>query len=235
MRSTERPSLIAVLVLLLNIACFIPASQALEADPYENFNRKVFAFNEFLDRWLLKPVAKGYRWVTPEPVDDAVTRLFSNLGEIRNFLNAGLQGDGSQMAVSGGRFLLNSTVGIVGIFDVASERGLTARQEDFGQTLAVWGVKDGPYIMLPIFGGRTLRDSAAIIPDIYSSPVTYIDDDTTRISLQLLDVIDARADLIEAETLITGDRYTFLRDVYLQKRASDIANGELTDDFDDDF
>jgi phospholipid-binding lipoprotein MlaA len=211
------------------------ALHALEADPYEGFNRKVFAFNEFLDRWLLKPAAKSYRWVTPEPVDDAVTRVFSNLGEIRNLLNAGLQGDGRQMAVSSGRFLLNSTVGIAGIFDVATGQGLAARREDFGQTLAVWGVNDGPYIVLPIFGGRTLRDGAAIIPDIYTSPITYIDDDTTRISLQLLEIIDTRADLMNAETLITGDRYTFLRDVYLQKRASDVANGALSDDFDDDF
>ena len=209
-------------------------------DPYEGVNRKVFAFNEFVDRWLLKPVAKGYRWVTPNFVDDGVSNFFDNLGEVRNLVNGGLQGDFNHAGTATGRLLVNSTVGLGGLFDVATGWGLEERKEDFGQTLAVWGVGDGPYIVLPLLGGGNLRDSFGRMPDIYLAPETYLDDVPTRNSLRALDLIDIRADLIDAEAFVSGDRYTFLRDITRQQRESSIANGAVQDDFgdehfDDDF
>ena len=174
---------------VLSISLFLslslpPLVMAEENDPYENVNRKVFAFNEFMDKWLLKPVAKGYRFITPSFVDTGVSNFFDNLGEVRNLVNGGLQGDGNHALTSTGRLLVNSTVGLGGLFDVASEWGLEERKEDFGQTLAVWGVGDGPYIVLPFLGGGNLRDSFSRIPDVYLSPVTYVDDVPTRNSLR---------------------------------------------------
>jgi len=213
-------------------------SWASPVDPYEQFNRKVFAFNEFFDRWALKPVAKFYRWSTPRIVDKGVSNFFDNLGEVRNILNAGLQADFQHMAVATGRLVVNSTAGLAGLIDVASGWGLTERDEHFGQTLGVWGVESGPYLVLPFLGGSSLRDTVGIFPDMYMSPLTYLDDESARNWLRVLDVVDVRADILDVESLITGDRYTFLREVFLQKRRSDIANGDLPDDFDsfgDDF
>ena len=225
---------------VLSISLFLslslpPLVMAEENDPYENVNRKVFAFNEFMDKWLLKPVAKGYRFITPSFVDTGVSNFFDNLGEVRNLVNGGLQGDGNHALTSTGRLLVNSTVGLGGLFDVASEWGLEERKEDFGQTLAVWGVGDGPYIVLPFLGGGNLRDSFSRIPDVYLSPVTYVDDVPTRNSLRALDLIDTRADLIDAEAFVSGDRYTFLRDIIAQQREASINNGVVEDDFGDDF
>lgn len=205
---------------------------ASEEDPYESFNRKVFAFNEFLDRWFLKPVAKGYRYVTPDAVDKGVSNVFDNLGEIRNLLNAGLQGDLKHMGVSTGRFLINSTIGLAGLFDVADKVGLSERQEDFGQTMGAWGLESGPYIVLPFLGASTMRDAPGSLVDWFTSPLSYIDDEAVAYSLRALDIIDTRADLIDSEELITGDRYTFIREVYLQQRRAGVNNGLVDDDFD---
>lgn len=224
------------LILILAISLSL-SSQAVAAkqDPYEGVNRKIFAFNEFLDKWMLKPVAKGYRWVTPAFVDDGVSNFFDNLGEVRNLINGGLQGDFAHAGISTGRLLLNSTVGLAGLFDVATGWGLEERKEDFGQTLAVWGVGDGPYVVLPILGGKNLRDTLSRFPDTFSSPVSYLNDVPTRNSLRGLDLVDTRADLIDAEALVSGDRYSFLRDIIAQQRESSINNGEVEDDFGDDF
>lgn len=222
------------LILAMSLGLSDQASAA-KQDPYEGVNRKIFGFNEFLDKWLLKPVAKGYRWVTPGFVDDGVSNFFDNLGEVRNLLNGGLQGDFTHAGTSTGRLLLNSTVGLAGLFDVATGWGLEERKEDFGQTLAVWGVGDGPYVVLPILGGKNLRDTFSRIPDTFTSPVSYLNDVPTRNSLRGLDLVDTRADLINAEALVSGDRYSFLRDITAQQRESSIKNGEVDDDFGDDF
>ena len=225
------------IVLALGFSVSLPLAASNE-DPYESVNRRVFAFNEFMDRWVLKPVAKGYRWVTPGFVDRGVTNFFSNLGELRNLLNSSLQGDFRQAGRSTGRFLTNTTIGLGGFVDVASEFGLEYRREDFGQTLAVWGSGSGPYIVLPFMGGSSLRDVFGSVPDIYTSPITYMDDVAWRNSLRALDLVDTRADLIDSEALLSGDRYSFLRDVYLQRREAAISNGVPAasgDDFDEDF
>ena len=230
-------------VLLLAITSHSPVhaedSYDDQNDPLESINRGVFGFNQWLDRWLLKPVAKGYQWITPDPVDRAISNFFDNLGDVPGMVNAGLQGDFRQMATTGGRVLVNTTVGVAGFFDVASEMDLERRQEDFGQTLAIWGVPEGPYVELPFLGGRNLRDAFGMVPDYFLNPVSYVEDDATRNSLTALNIVDTRADLIALEAFIAGDRYTFLRDVYRQRREAAISNGVIdpSEDggFDDDF
>lgn len=199
-------------------------------DPWEGFNRKVFAFNEVVDRYALKPAAQGYRFITPDPVETGVGNFFSNLGEIRTTLNSLLQGKGGNAGVSTGRFLINTTVGIGGLFDVATRMDITGREEDFGQTLGAWGVGEGAYLVLPLLGPSTVRDTAGLPVDAYAYPLTYVEDDTVRYSLRALQIIDARAGLLDQEALISGDRYTFIRDAYLQQRRFEVNDGELGED-----
>jgi phospholipid-binding lipoprotein MlaA len=202
-------------------------------DPYEGFNRAMFGFNNGIDVWVLKPIAKGYRFVTPDFVETGVSNFFSNLLEIRNFLNAGLQGKGKKTAAHTGRFLVNSTLGIAGIFDVAKYMGLEKQDgEDFGQTLATWGAGSGPYLVLPLLGPSTLRDTVGIPADAYADPVTYVDHVPTRNSLTAGEIIDTRAGLLETEKLLSGDRYIFIRDAYLQRRNYLINDGKVEDTFD---
>lgn len=237
-RAAALPLLLSLLIGAAGFAAVPLQATAAEQDPLESFNRRVFAFNDFVDRWALKPAARAWRWITPGFVDRGVSNFFDNLGEVRNIVNGGLQGDLPVMGSATGRLLVNSTLGLGGLFDVAGRVGIAGRDEDFGQTLGVWGVGSGPYIVLPLFGGSTLRDSIALAPDIYLAPTTWLDEESLRYGLRALDIIDLRADLLDAETLITGDRYTFIREVYLQRRKSDISNGALEDDFDsfdDDF
>lgn len=204
-------------------------------DPWEGFNRHVFAFNEFLDRGLLKPVAKGYRAVTPHFVDRGVSNFFSNLGEVPSFANHLLQGHLCDAGLDAGRFAVNSTLGIAGLFDVASQMGIQQKTTDFGVTLARWGAGSGPYLVLPFFGPSTVRDGIGVGGDWFLEPVTYLEDDTARWSLRTLEAVDQRANLLEAEQLIVGDRYVFLRNLYLKRRQLLIEGGPREPDFDDGF
>lgn len=206
------------------------------ADPWEGFNRKIHNFNDAADRWVMKPVASGYVTITPDPVERGVSNFFDNLLEIRNVLNEVLQGKWKQAGKDTGRFLVNSTIGIVGIFDVAQYMKLERSEgEDFGQTLAVWGVDSGPYVVLPFLGPSTLRDTAALPVDWYTNPMSEIDNISLRNSLRALSFVDTRARLLEAEGFISGDRYVFLREAYLQRRDYLINDGTVTSDSFDDF
>jgi phospholipid-binding lipoprotein MlaA len=200
-------------------------------DPWEGFNRVVFSFNDSADKYLLQPVARGYRKVTPTFVDQSLANLFNNLGEIKNVGNNALQGDGGDMLVSGGRFLINTTVGVLGIFDVATYIGLTRDSEDFGQTLAVWGLGNGPYLMLPLIGPSTLRDSVGRGADSFTEITRGIDPSTVQLGMTMLDLLQVRASLLGTEDLVSGDKYTFFKDVYLQRRDFLINDGKLKDDF----
>lgn len=212
-------------------------------DPWEGFNRKVYAFNDGVDRYLLLPVATAYRYVTPEPVDRGITNFFKNILMPVTIVNDVLQLKLRAAGTDFGRFFLNSTVGVFGFVDVATLVGMEYQREDFGQTLGYWGVEPGPYVVLPFLGGYTLRDGLALWPDYALSVASSIEDVALRNSLVALDLVDLRADLIPAEQLISGDRYIFLRDAYLQQRRYLIADGEVVDDFgeevfdgfDDDF
>lgn len=213
-------------------------TEAKNPDPWEGFNRGVYTFNDGVDRFFLKPVAQGYQAITPDPVEDGIGNVFSNLFEVRNIVNDVLQWKWGQAANDTGRLLVNSTVGIVGLFDVAQHAGLKRSEgEDFGQTLSAWGVGQGPYLVLPFMGPSTLRDLGGMPVDFFTNPIRYVDHVPTRNTAYATDLLETRASLIEAEDLISGDKYSFMRDAFLQRREYLILDGEVEDDFgsDDEF
>ena len=221
---------------ILSLVCSpVIADEQKDVDPWQGYNRAMFKFNDTLDRWFLKPVAKGYRFITPDPVERGIGNIFSNIGEVPSTLNGVLQGNLKGAAHDTGRFLVNSTLGIGGLFDVAKHMKLPADDhEDFGQTLAVWGVGQGNYLVLPLLGPSTVRDGFAFPVDWYSDPTNYIEHDRTRWSVSFVSLVDTRASLLPLEENITGDKYTFIRDVYLQRRNFVINNGEVEDEFGSD-
>ncbi|WP_106230421.1 MlaA family lipoprotein [Halomonas ventosae] len=199
-------------------------------DPWEGFNRKVFAFNDVVDRYALKPAARGYRFITPDPVETGVGNFFSNLGEPRTVLNSLLQGKVRNASIATSRFLINTTVGVGGLWDVASRMEITGQEEDFGQTLGTWGWEESRYLVLPLLGPSTVRDTGGLPVDMYAYPTTYVEDDEVRMGLTALRVIDARAGLLDQEALIRGDRYSFIRDTWLQQRRFEVNDGEQGED-----
>jgi len=203
-------------------------------DPFEPINRPMFALNDAFDRWALRPVARGYDFVVPAPAKRGVSNFFSNLYDVTSTLNAVLQWRWEGASQSGGRFLVNSTLGVVGLFDVATSMGIRPYRTDFGQTLALWGVPEGPYVMLPLFGPRTFRSGTGTLVDTFALSVPpYIGDDTLRNSVWGLELVHGRSVLLGSDELISGDRYIFVRDAYLQQRAAFVNDGELQDDFAD--
>ena len=208
-----------------------------DPDPWEGFNRSMFAFNENLDKYVARPLAEGYQYITPEPVDQSVTHFFSNLGEVLVIANDIGQLKMGQALSDTARFLINSTVGFFGIFDVATHIGLPKHNEDFGQTLGYWGVGSGPYLMLPFLGPSTVRDGAGLLLD-YESDLGYTgvaNNYAQELGLYTVRGVDLRADLLASEGLISGDRYTFIRSFYLQRREYLINDGVVEDEFEDDF
>lgn len=206
-------------------------AQAHEDDPWEGFNRSMFAFNDTIDTYALKPLAQGYRTVTPDFLEEGIGNVFNNVGEVRNLTNNLLQGKLHAAGVDTARLLFNSTFGLLGFFDVASKMGLQRNDEDFGQTLGVWGLGSGPYLVLPFLGPSTVRDGIARVPDSYTGMYMHIDHERTRYQLLGLDVLSTRASFLDAERLIQGDKYTFLRNVYLQNREFKVRDGQVEDDF----
>lgn len=202
-------------------------------DPWQGMNRKVFAFNDAFDRHLATPVAKGYQAVTPVVVDTAVTAFFRNLGDVTNSVNFALQGDGAQSLTSLQRVVGNTMVGVGGLIDIASLAGVPRRETDFGVTLGKWGAGSGPFLVLPFWGASSPRDAAGLGVDLVISPLpeplTVLEDDTWRLGLQGLQLVDRRADLLQYEQALIGDRYSFLRDLYLQNRDYQI-NGKPAED-----
>lgn len=233
------PFILTVLLLLLTQATVTaaqpyspsdePATTA--ADPYESWNRKVFGFNEFLDEWFLRPVAQGYRAVMPTFADRAVTNFFSNLGEIKNLVNSVLQLKGESAVVAAGRFTYNSVFGLAGLVDVATAFDLPERPEDFGQTLGYWGVNSGPYLMIPLLGPSNPRDFTGLMTDLFVSPSpwNYVESPDNYYG-RLVQLVDIRADLIPAESFLSGDKYTFVRNAYLQRREFLINDGRTVVD-----
>ncbi|QEY60391.1 VacJ family lipoprotein [Pseudomonas sp. C27(2019)] len=200
-------------------------------DPWERANRVVFRFNDTLDRWTLKPLAQGYQAVTPDVLEDGVHNVFRNLGEARNLANNLLQFKLHDAGVDTARFFFNTTFGLLGFFDVATKMGLQRNDEDFGQTLGAWGVKSGPYVVLPLLGPSTVRDTAALYPDSFTRQYRYINDVPVRNSMFVLNVIDSRAKLLASERFIAGDKYRFIRNAFLQNREFRVRDGDVIDDF----
>ena len=206
---------------------------ARNVDPWEPLNRKIYVFNDTLDRWVLTPVAKGYKYVMPDVAERGVTNFINNIYEFNSVLNSLLQGEIVGATHAGGRFLVNSTLGLLGFIDVATPMGITPFRADFGQTLAVWGVDSGPYVMLPLFGPRTVRSAVGYFGDTYTSIPYLANENTFAWTFWTVEVVDYRARVLDAEELITGDRYIFLRDAYLQRREFFDKRGKVDDNFSD--
>lgn len=220
---------------LLSLFLLAPAmaQDTANPDPWESVNRPLFELNERLDQYFLKPTAKGYQAVMPDPAEKGVSNFFGNLRDANSTINAVLQGRSGGAARAGGRFLLNSTIGMLGLFDVASRMGVEPYRTDFGHTLSIWGLPSGPYLMVPLLGPRTVRSGTGTVFDALTSVEVSIDDVRLRNSMFGTELVNARAKLLRAEDLMSGDRYIFIRDAYLQQRRSLVNDGEVADDFSD--
>jgi phospholipid-binding lipoprotein MlaA len=228
--------------LLLSFLLFFMASTltfAEEVDPFEDVNRTVYGFNEAVDDNLLEPVSRAYKDNAPEVVQDGVSNFFGNLRDVSTLANQILQFKPVESVETLGRILVNSTIGLGGLFDVASDMGLTTDDEDFGQTMGVWGVEEGPYVVLPLLGPSTVRDGAGLFVDT-TSDANMIDktEGIGFISSSTINIIDKRVELLPATDMLdlSDDPYTMMRSSYLQKRKFDVFDGNLPveeDEFDD--
>lgn len=216
---------IFILLLPLLSAC---ASTTRQVDPFESFNRKVYTFNDTIDRAAVKPIAQAYVKAVPNPIRAGVSNILSNLNDISVALNNILQGKLKNAFSDLGRFTINTTVGLFGIFDVASTTGLDKNDEDFGQTLGYWGIGDGPYIVLPFFGPSNLRDSVSRVVDIKTSATNLMLEPKDRNILFSFNIIHRRSQLLNASNILSIaaiDEYEFVRDAYFQKRLNQIYDG----------
>ncbi|PKM13551.1 MAG: ABC transporter [Gammaproteobacteria bacterium HGW-Gammaproteobacteria-3] len=202
-------------------------------DPWQGWNRDVQSFNDGLDDYVMKPVAKGYQWVTPSFVDRGVTNFFSNIDDIGVTINDLLQFKLAQTGSDGARFLVNTTAGVAGLFDVATLIDLPKHNEDFDQTLGVWGVPMGPYLVLPFFGPSSPRGVGGLVGDVAMNPITYINSLAITGGLFTLNAADERADNLTTEKIATEaavDRYDFFKNAYLQQRRFLVLDGNVPEE-----
>jgi len=217
----------AVVVLALLAGC-ATAPGGNPKDPFESFNRSVFRFNDGVDTAVLRPAATAYRRVLPSPVRTGVGNFFGNLGDVWNFANSVLQLRLQASAENLMRLNVNTLFGLGGLLDIATEAGIDRHNEDFGQTLGRWGVPPGPYLVIPLLGPSTVRDASVLPIDRIGDPLTYVDGGLVAGSLAVLRVVDTRSNFLRAGQLLDDaalDKYTFTRDAYLQRRASDVYDG----------
>lgn len=219
----------APLLLALAVAgCASAPGRTTNKESIEGFNRGVYKFNDTLDRAALKPVAKGYRKVTPQFVRSGIGNVLSNLEYPGTFINQFLQGKVLLGLKDTGRFLINSTLGVAGIFDVATPLGLEKNDEDFGQTMAVWGVPSGPFVNLPLFGPSSMRDAPSRVVDWFTTPLQYTDLPwEAEWSVRIINPIHTRSELLPLDETLkrTYDPYTFIRDAWVQQREFNIFDG----------
>jgi phospholipid-binding lipoprotein MlaA len=247
MRGFEVSMSIRKLCLLVGVVSLSSACTTMRApsdsDPLEGLNRTVDGFNQVVDKAVVKPLAQGYDKVTPPEVKTVIGNFFSNLDDISVAVNNLLQGKPKAAGSDITRFALNTTIGIVGLADVATELGFQKHDEDFGQTLGVWGMGSGPYLVLPLLGPSTLRDAPARFVDAPLDPLYHYDDVRVRNSLLVVNVVNTRARLLPATDLVERialDQYAFVRDAYLKRRASLIRDGapdpdeQVYDDYDNE-
>lgn len=230
MKTTARKWILTVGALLLAAGCaHVPESAGSDpTDPWEKLNRQTYAFNTVVDTYLVRPLAKGYMFVLPEAARESVTNVFTNLGEPSNALNNALQGKGKRAAQSVFRFLINTSFGLGGLFDVAGKTtGLSVVKEDFGQTLGVWGIPSGPYFVLPLLGPSSVRDTAGLGADYFTYPLTYMDDRGASWGLYAIDAVDIRANMMPATDLLEKsiDPYAMARGAYLSMRRNAMYDG----------
>ena len=220
-----------VLIAILSLSYFSILQS--ETDPFQNLNEKTHNLNQSLDESIATPIAKAYRKVTPDFIEVGVTNFTDNIEDVNIALNNLLQAKIKEGLSDILRFTINSTIGVLGFFDIASSMGFQKHSEDFGQTLAVWGVTDGPYIVLPVLGPSSLRDTLARIPEAFMTPLLLIDHHRTSYELTAIDLLDKRARYLGLESIVIGDEYLFYRDAYFQSREFDINDGVIEDNFDD--
>lgn len=202
-------------------------------DPWESWNRGVFHFNDAVDTAVLKPVATGYQKVTPTLVQKGVTNFFGNLIDMWSVVNNALALRPKETGDSVGRVMLNTTVGLLGVIDVASGLGIERHTADFGLTLARWGMGSGPYVVLPLLGPSTLRDTAGLPVDNWGNPINQFGDEATRTGMVVVKAVDTRARLLGAGDVLEGaalDKYSFMRDAYLQRRRNQVYDGNPPED-----
>jgi phospholipid-binding lipoprotein MlaA len=226
LQAVARPLFLAVAALALAGCASIGPQQS--SDPWEGLNRKTFAFNDAVDRAVLKPVATGYQKVVPEVARTGVNNFFANLEDIGTSINNFLQGKPVEGINDLGRIVVNTTFGILGLRDVATELGVEKHYEDFGQTLAVWGVQPGPYLVLPLLGPSTARDGPARVVDPSWYYSNYVDSSSAYWGFWTLDKVRSRANLLQAEGVLDEaalDKYSFIRDAWLQRRRSQVYDG----------
>lgn len=222
---------------LLTGCVTLPEQKAFnDVDPFEGFNRGVFTLNNDIDKAIVKPVAELYDKLLPDLVSTSISNFFSNIDDVVVVVNDLLQLKMAQAASDAGRFLLNSTVGLLGFFDVATQAGLEKHDEDFGQTLGYWGVPSGPYLVLPLFGPSNFRDFAGLLVDRNFDPRLYMDEATGRNvlygSTNFVDIIDTRAGLLSAEKVLdmaSSDPYIFVRNAFLQRREALVLDGKVAE------
>jgi len=225
-----------LLLVLIGGCASIPDEQADPEDPLESYNRAMHKFNQVVDDAILKPVAKGYKAITPKPVDRGITNFFNNLADIGSALNNLFQFKLSRAGSDLGRLAVNTTVGILGFRDVATNMGLPNYKEDFGQTFGYWGADSSPYLVLPFLGHSTIRDTIGLGGDIITNPLFYVDNRPVAWGLIAIDVTDTRADLLKAGNILEGaatDPYAFTRNAYLQHRRGKIFDGTPPEEEDD--
>ena len=239
MQNALKPIFGLLLFLWLIAGCAAPTHNP---DPFENINRSIFAFNDGIDKTLIRPIAKGYQTIVPSPVTTGVSNFFSNLGDIVVIANDLLQFKFKQAASDTSRLFINSTIGLVGIIDVASELNLPKHDEDFGQTLGYWGVNSGPYIVLPLWGPSSARDIVGLGADTLLDPLFYYagtQAEAQALAPYVVKGVDERANLLGAERILQAaalDKYSYLRDAYLSRREYLVSDGinPKEDGFDDD-
>ena len=223
---------VSVAALALATGC-ATGPNANPADPLEPLNRQVARFNDTVDDAVLRPVATVYQRVLPSPVRTGVNNFFGNLSDVWSFANSVAQLKLQDSAQTFMRVNVNTFLGLGGLLDIATEAGIDRRSEDFGQTLGRWGVPSGPYLVLPLLGPSTLRDAAALPVDFRGDPVSYVSEIPVRNSLYALRLVDLRSNLLRASQLLDDaalDRYTFTRDAFLQRRKSEVHDGNPPDD-----
>jgi phospholipid-binding lipoprotein MlaA len=218
----------AVVLCLLLSACATPMAERSDPrDPYENLNRKVFVVNQVFDQVLLKPVARGYSNYAPNFIQDTVGNFFGNLADVWTAVNNFLQGKPREGIQDTGRVAVNTVFGVAGLADVATKLGFPKHQEDFGQTLGVWGVKPGPFVMLPLFGPSTMRDAVAKPLDLYADPLNLSTRADVEYSLRAMRLVDDRARLLPTTDMIEKvalDPYQFVRDAHFQQREARVSD-----------
>ena len=221
------------LLLIISLLLLPFTAKAQDHDPWMRLNQHFFSINDYFDQLLLRPIALSYTNLTPRFVQVGVGNVFDNLQDVNVAINDFLQFKIDEGLSDSGRIIINSTIGVGGFLDVATSMGLYRNEEDFGQTLGVWGFEAGPYLFLPVFGASNLRDSVGMMIDALFNPIRYIENIESRYTLYLADELDFRSSLLAYDELIIGDRYLFVREAYIQNREYVVYDGEVSNEFGD--